>query len=297
MRTIKLGQTNIDVGAVAYGCWRLPESGLSGADRNIKTALDCGMTLIDTADIYGYGEPGGFGEAERLLGQMFKAEPALRQRMVLATKGGIDLPRPYNSGYDYLMMAVDASLTRLNTDVIDLYQIHRPDLTAPFAETARALNDMVSSGKVRHIGVSNFTASQARALQAHLDTPIITIQPEFSALRQDPLTDGILDWCGETGAAALAWSPLAGGALATGKTDHPRGDAVFKALKTIAAKHDAAPDQIALALTMSFGANVIPIIGTQTPERIIASKKAAQISLSARHVYDIIEAYRGEGMP
>ena len=297
MRQVKLGQSGLTVGAIAYGCWRLPNGGLSAATRNINTALDHGMTLIDTADIYGYGETGGIGEAERLLGQMFAGDPALRGRMVLTTKGGVRLPRPYDSSHAYLMEAVEASLKRLRVDTIDLYQVHRPDLTTSFAETSRALNDMVSSGKIRHIGVSNFTAAQTRALQAHLDQPILTVQPEFSALCQDPLTDGVFDWATETGALALAWSPLAGGALATGRSDHPRTEAIFAVLQSLAAEYETTPDNIALAFTMSLGATVIPIIGTQNPERIVKSRDAAQIKLSARHVYDIIEAYRGEGMP
>lgn len=297
MRQVKLGQSELSVGAIAYGCWRLPNGGLSAATRNINTALDHGITLIDTADIYGYGETGGFGEAERLLGKMLADEPALRGRMVLTTKGGVSLPRPYDSSYAYLMNAVEASLKRLRVDTIDLYQVHRPDLTTPFAETARALNDMVSSGKVRHIGVSNFTAAQTRALQTHLNQQIVTVQPEFSALCQDPLTDGVCDWATETGAVAMAWSPLAGGALATGRGEHPRTEAVFAVLQSLASEYETTPDSIALSFTMSLGATVIPIIGTQNPERIGKSKHAAQIKLSARHVYDIIEAYRGEGMP
>ena len=144
------------------------------------------MTLIDTADIYGLGDTRGFGGAEEVLGEVLKASPDLRDKMVLATKGGIDAVRPYDSTYDYLMTAMDKSLARLKTDYVDLYQIHRPDITTPMTETARALNEMIKTGKTKHVGVSNFTVAQTRALQAHLDTKIITTQPEFSALHQDP---------------------------------------------------------------------------------------------------------------
>jgi len=249
MKHIKLGQSALTVGAIGYGCWRFSGSTLQDADRKIRTALDCGMTLIDTADIYGLGEPRGFGGAEEVLGDVLK------------------------------------------TDHVDLYQIHRPDITTPMSEIARALNDMVSAGKTKHVGVSNFTVSQTRALAAHLDTPIITTQPEFSTLHQDPITDGTLDWCQETAATALAWSPLAGGRLFS------EDDAVTEVLDRLAETYKSTRANVALAFTMGHGADVIPIIGTQKTERIIDSAKAAEFPLSARDFYDIIEAYRGVSMP
>ncbi|WP_026941942.1 aldo/keto reductase [Hellea balneolensis] len=291
MKQTLLGSSKINVGAIGYGCWRFAESSLQEADRKIRTALDSGMTLIDTADIYGLGEARGFGGAEEVLGNVLQASPDLRGRMILATKGGIDAVRPYDTTYDYLMTAIDNSLARLKTSAVDLYQIHRPDITTHMAETARALNDIVLAGKARYIGVSNFTVSQTRALQAHLDTKIITTQPEFSALQQAPLIDGTLDWCQEMTATALAWSPLAGGRLFS------ENNPITETLDRLAEKHNATRTHIALAFTTHHGADVIPIIGTQKTERIIDSAKAGDIPLTARDFYDIVEAYRGEAMP
>jgi len=288
---MKLGQTGLDIGPIAFGCWRFAGHDVATADRLIRTALDAGMTLIDTADIYGFGEPSGFGGAEALLGEVFAASPGIRGQMVLTTKGGIDAIRPYDSSYDYIMAAMDASLSRLKTDSVELYQIHRPDLSIPFAETARALNAIVKSGKAQHIGVSNFTVAQTRALQAHLDTPIVTIQPEFSALCQDPITDGSLDYAMETGATVLAWSPLAGGKIPT--ESGPVQDALDKVAKT----HGVNRSTAALAFTRAHGAEVVPIIGTQNLGRVKESAKAGTLNLSGREFYDIVEAYRGEGMP
>lgn len=297
MRQIAIGNTAIQVGALAYGCWRFAESTVAEADAKIRTALEAGMTLIDTADIYGFGEPKGFGGAEAVLGDVLAADPNLRDKMFLATKGGIIPPRPYDSSYDYLQAAMDASLRRLKVESVDLYQIHRPDLVAPMAETARALNDFVASGKARYIGVSNFTVSQTRALQAHLDAPLLTTQPEFSALRQDPITDGTFDWCSETGATALVWSPLAGGAIATGATDHPRGAAVLSVLDRLAETYGVDRTVVALSFTLTHQASIIPIIGTQNLARITESARAASLTLTARDFYDILEAYRGAAMP
>ncbi|MDJ0920341.1 MAG: aldo/keto reductase [Henriciella sp.] len=297
MKMISLGQSGLKIGRIAYGCWRLDGDAVETASRNVEAALEHGLNLIDTADIYGYGTEAGFGSAEAVLGQVLQDGPGLRDQMVLATKGGIIPPRPYDSSYDYLIGAMDASLKRLRVDHVDLYQIHRPDLTAPFEDTARALNDIVRQGKVRYIGVSNFTPSQTRALQAHLDAPLVSTQPEFSALRQDPITDGTLDWCSETGAACLAWSPLAGGGLATGTGAHKRLPVVLGVIDRLAETHSATRTQIALAFTLKHQANIVPIIGTQKPDRIKDAAGAVQIDLSARDFYDIIEAYRGEPMP
>lgn len=301
MKQTNLGPTDIKVGVIAYGNWRFAGSTLEDADEKIRTALDHGMNLIDTADIYGFGEAAGFGGAEERLGEVLSMDKSLRGKMILATKGGIIPPRPYNSSYDYLMEALNNSLSRLRTDYVDLYQIHRPDLIVPWAEQARALNDMVKSGKALHVGVSNFTVDQTRALQAHLDVPLITLQPEFSALEQSVMTDGILDYSGEVGAAVLAWSPLARGRLATGEIgegdDVIRFKRIMETMDKLAADHEASRGQIALAFTLRSQANVIPIIGTQKVERIIESAAAADLELSAREFYDLVEAYRGVGMP
>ena len=293
---MQLGQSDINVGKISFGCWRFAKHDVSTADGLIRTALDAGMNLIDTADIYGLGdfpkrEDGGFGQAEVRLGEVLSAAPSLRKQIILATKGGIDAKRPYNSSRSYLMNAIEASLTRLQTDYVDLYQIHRPDLTTPASETARALNEIVTSGKARAIGVSNFTPAQTRALQTHLDHPIATVQPEFSALKQSPVTDGTLDYAQETGATVLAWSPLAGGCIPT------ESGPVQTALDEIATRYGISRSVAALAFTRGFGAAVIPIIGTQNPDRIRESGYAAQVNLTGRETYNIIEALRGETMP
>lgn len=293
---MKLGQTDISIGKIAFGCWRFAGHEKSTADRLIRTALDAGMNLIDTADIYGFSEfphleDKGFGQAELRLGEVLAAAPSLRKQMVLATKGGIDAVRPYDSSYGYLMRAVDASLERLQTDYVDLYQIHRPDLTTPMTEVAHALNDIVDSGKARTVGVSNFTVPQMRALKAHMKHPLATIQPEFSALEQSPLENGQLDFAEEIGATVMAWSPLAGGKIP--KTEGP----IQEILDTIARTYGISRATAALSFIRGFGANVLPIIGTQNPTRITESGYAAQVNLTGREIYDVVEAYRGKGMP
>ena len=298
MRQVRLGTGGPIVGAVAYGCWRFAERTAREADALIRTALDLGMTLIDTADIYGYGEPSGFGGAEVRLGEVLAGEKGLRQRMVLASKGGITPPVPYDSSKAYLTRAIEASLKRLKTDVIDLYQIHRPDTTTPFAETAEVLNAAVKAGKIRHVGLSNHTASQARAMAAHLDAPILTMQPEYSALEQTAAIDGVLDWCGETGASVLAWSPLAGGRLATGEVGGDRNAIeVMNVIDRLVASSRRTRTHVALAFAMAHQSRPIPIIGTQTPERIRESARASEVTLTKDEIYQIVTAWRGAPLP
>ena len=276
---------------IAYGCWRFATNPVEDADRLIRTALDAGITAIDTADIYGLDAPSGFGGAEVVLGEVLKADPSLRDQMVLLTKGGIDAKRPYDSSRSYLMNALDASLKRLQVDRVDLYQIHRPDLTVSMADLAETLDAMVASGKVGAVGVSNFTPAQTRALVAHLKAPLATLQPEFSPLHQDPITDDTLDLADELSATVLAWSPLGGGRLFT--ESGPVQDVVNR----IAKDNNLTPTQVALGFIQTVGAHVVPIVGTQTPERIVEAAKAAEITLDGREFYDIVEAYRGVGMP
>lgn len=276
---------------IAYGCWRFATNPVGDADRLIRTALDAGITAIDTADIYDLDAPSGFGGAEVVLGEVLKADPSLRDQMVLLTKGGIDAKRPYDSSRSYLMNALDASLERLQVDHVDLYQIHRPDLTVSMADLAETLDGMVTTGKVGAVGVSNFTLAQTRALIAHLKAPLATLQPEFSPLHQDPITDGTLDLADELSATVLAWSPLGGGRLFS------EGGPVQDVVNRIAKDNNLTPTQIALGFIQTVGAHVVPIVGTQTPARIVEAAKAADLTLDGRDFYDIVEAYRGVGMP
>lgn len=302
MTQVMLGKTDIKVGPLSYGCWRFAQNTPNEGQALIEAALGHGMTLIDTADIYGFGEPHtfttdrGFGESEAVLGQILKSSPALRDKMVLATKGGIIPPRPYDSSYDYLTGALEASLTRLKTDVVDLYMIHRPSLTESFADAGKALDALVDSGKTKHVGVSNFTASQAAALQANMRAPLQVHQNEFSAIVQTPITDGILDQCQERSMSLMAWSALGKGQIPKGDV-HSARQPVIDILDRLAKQHGVTRTQIALAFVLRHPANPIAIIGTQKVERIQEAAGALRVNLSARDWYDIIEAYRGRPMP
>jgi predicted oxidoreductase len=280
--------------------WRFAGADAASARRRIEAALEIGCTLFDTADIYGYATPDGFGGAERLLGQVLRAAPGLRQRMVLATKGGICPPVPYDSSAAYLLEACESSLQRLGIDCIDLFQIHRPDpLTHP-AELAGTLEQLRQAGKIRAAGVSNYSAAQLDALCRYLPFPLASIQPEFSALATEPLEDGVLDAAMRHGIAVLAWSPLGQGRLgspdAVLATD-ARTAAVIAALERVAVRAQVPRTAIAYAWVMAHPSRPIPLIGSQNPDRIRAAALAYQVQLTRAEWFQILEAARGEPLP
>lgn len=294
---LPLGKSALTVSPLAWGMWRFAGDDLAAAQSRVEAALDAGMTLLDTADIYGpdNGEP--FGASEALLGRVLKGAPGLRDRFVLASKGGISMGVPYDSSPTYLVQAVEDSLTRMGVERIDLYQIHRPDHLAHPADVAETLTRLREAGKIGEVGVSNHTAAQTAALQAHLGFPIAAIQIELSPLVVAPLYDGTLDQALETGMAVLAWSPLAQGRLGDSTAGGERADAVRAALDAIAAEKGVSRSDIAYAWIMAHPARPIPIIGSQQPARIQEAVRSLEISLSRPEWYSILTAARGVPLP
>ena len=295
--TRTLGSSGISVSSIAWGMWRLAEGGRTAAEAAalVHGALDAGINFLDTADIYGFNGSGGFGDAEALLGEVLSAEPALRGRMVLATKGGIMPPLPYDQSPEYLRRAIDASLTRLKTDSIDLYQIHRPDILAHPQEVARVLDDAVAAGKIRTLGVSNFTQAQIAALNHFLGHKLVATQPEISALRIDCFENGELDQAMQLGLTPLAWSPLGGGRIAG--ADSARDKAVIAELDRVAAAKGISRSVAAYSWLMAHPAGIIPIIGSQQAERIAEGASALSVQWTRTDWYAVLVAARGERLP
>ncbi len=295
--TRKLGTSGIDVSPIAWGMWRLAEDGRTAADaaKLVHAALDAGITFLDTADIYGFDGSGGFGDAEVLLGEVLAAEPGLRDRMVLATKGGILPPLPYDQSADYLRKAIDDSLRRLQVESVDLWQIHRPDILAHPQEVARVLDDAVASGKVKTLGVSNFTQAQIAALQHFLGNKLVSTQPEISPLRIDCFENGELDQAMMLGLTPLAWSPLGGGRLAAPET--ARDKAVAAALDAVADAQGVSRTVAAYSWLMAHPAGIVPIIGSQNPARIAEGAQALTVRWTRTEWYAVLVAARGVPLP
>ncbi len=289
-----LGSSGIEVSSLAWGMWRFegaPQAGL----RLIDAALDSGINFFDTADIYGFNGHDGFGDAEALLGTILAANPGLRDRMVLATKGGIRPPLPYDSSAAYLTSAIDASLARLHTDVVDLWQIHRPDILTHPHEIAEAMHCAVAAGKIRAVGVSNFTMPQIAALRSFLDLPLASTQPEISPLCLTTIGNGELDMAMQHDLAVMAWSPLGGGRIANPESARER--AVVAALDAVAGAQGVSRTAAAYSWLMAHPARIIPIVGTQNAGRITEAAQAYDVQWTRDEWYDVLVASRGEELP
>lgn len=295
----RLGSSDLQVGAVGLGCmgmsWAYDPSDRDD-DRSIaviRRALDLGVTLIDTADVYG-----PFTN-EELVGRALEGR---RHEVALATKCGlvVDDPETFamhrDGSPEHVREAIDASLERLRTDRVDLYQLHRVDPDVPIEETWGAMAELVEAGKVGAIGLSEATVDELDRAQAiH---PVASLQSELSLWTRDPLTD-VVPWCREHDTAFIPFSPLGRGFLTgsiTSSSDlseddfrsrNPRftreavdaNQAIVERVREVAERHNATPAQVALAWTMAQYDQLVPIPGTRRPERLDENAGAARLEL------------------
>lgn len=283
------------VGPIAFGMWRFTNTDLDDRRRLVAAALDAGLNLFDTADVYGLDWGGtGFGTVEELLGEVLRHDPSMRDRMVLATKGGILPPTPYDSSAKALRKACEDSLRRLGVETIDLYQIHRPDMFSHPAEVAETLASLRSEGKIREVGVSNHTVAQYEALAAHLPFPLAANQFQYSVTRLDPLRDGTFDHCMQNEIRPLVWSPLDGGRIASG-SDLPEG--VLALLDRLARREGVDRTAIALAFVLAHPARPVAIVGSQSPERVATVLETVAVGLERADVYALVQEVEGKPLP
>jgi len=316
MRTTTLASSGPEVGVIGLGCMGMTFSYDMETPRDeatsiavIRQALDLGMTLIDTADVYGPHTN------EELVGRALAG--GHRDRAVLATKVGIvrdsvETADPSNSSADraldgrpeYIRASIDGSLRRLGTDHVDLYQLHRVDPQVPLEESWAAMAETVAAGKARHIGLSEVTADEIKRAQAvH---PVTSVQSELSLWTRDALA-AVLPHCQEQGIAFLPFSPLGRGFLVgrfSSFDDLPQDDfrrglprfqqdalranlAIVGRVREIAAQAGATPAQIALAWVLSQGRHVVPIPGTKTPKYLADNAGAADVELSVAHLAEL----------
>jgi aryl-alcohol dehydrogenase-like predicted oxidoreductase len=316
MRTTTLGGSGPEVGVIGLGCMGMTFSYDMETPRDeatsiavIHQALDLGMTLIDTADVYGPHTN------EELVGRALAG--GRRDRAVLATKVGIvrdsvETADPSNNSADraldgrpeYIRASIDGSLRRLGTDHVDLYQLHRVDPQVPLEESWGAMAETVAAGKARHIGLSEVTADEIERAQAvH---PVTSVQSELSLWTRDALA-AVLPYCQEQGIAFLPFSPLGRGFLVgrfASFDDLPRDDfrrglprfqqdalranlAIVGRVREIATQAGATPAQVALAWVLAQGQYVVPIPGTKTPKYLADNAGAADIELSAAHLAEL----------
>lgn len=279
---------------VGWGCWRLTTQNQTEIMRRVNGAIDAGITLFDTADVYGLDWGGqGFGSAEEALGKAFAGDSTLRDQVILATKAGIDPGTPYDSGRNYLMSAVEGSLRRMGVEQIDLFQIHRPDLFVHPGSLAETLVQLVESGKVACVGVSNYSPRQLETLAASCPIQLACNQIEYSLTHLDPLLDGAFDVALRLNVGLMAWSPLGGGALGNADTSSALG----KVIASLCEAHQCSPAAISLAFVLAHPAVQTAIVGTQNPERMSAMAQAASIALQKPELYSLVEAALGRRLP
>jgi len=295
--TLPLGESGLTVSPLAWGMWRFKGDDVAAARGLVEAALEAGISFFDTADIYGPGNGEAFGAAETLLGRVLQDAPHLRERFVLATKGGIRPGVPYDSSEAYLTAALDASLKRMGVEQVELYQIHRPDVMTHPEALARTLGRMLAAGKIAEVGVSNFTTGQIAALQAFLPFPIASTQIELSPLVIAPIEDGALDQAMASGMGVMAWSPLAQGRLGDAAAPDARVAAVRAALDALGAAHGVSRTVAAYAWLMAHPSRPIPIVGSQQPGRIAEAAKALGVTVDRAGWYKVLVAARGAPLP
>ncbi len=299
LKTTTLGRSGLHVSRIAFGTWQLGgdwgQFDEDAAVTAIRRARELGVNFFDTAQAY------GFGVSEQILGKALRDELAReRDELVIATKGGLrqtDSALVRDASAEWLRRGVDASLSALGIDHIDLYQVHWPDPAVPAAETAGVLSDLISEGKIGHVGVSNYTAAQMAEFSATL--PVETLQPPYHLFRRE-IEDDVLPYCREHNVGVLVYGPLAHGLLTgtlsahtafagddwrskspvfTGDT-YRRNLATVRALDKFAADRGITVSQLAIAWTLSNPAVHVAIVGARQASHIQESLGAADVPLS-----------------
>jgi pyridoxine 4-dehydrogenase len=264
--TLALGDLNVN--RLGFGAMRITGPGIWGEPEDpdeakavLRRAVEFGINLIDTADIYGPEV------SERLIAEALHPYP---EGLVIATKGGLTRPEPGRLVPDgrpeHLREACEGSLRRLGVDRIDLYQFHTPDPNVPFEDSVWALAQLRDEGKVRHVGLSNVGV---RELEIAIDiVPVVSVQNRYNLT--DRSSEAVLQACEREGVGFIPWFPLA-----TGRLARPGGP-----LGEIAARHDATPSQVALAWLLGHSPAMLPIPGTSSVTHLEENVAAAALELT-----------------
>jgi predicted oxidoreductase len=298
MERVRVSES-LEMSRIVYGMWRVgddPDTSAAHIQAKIEACLEQGITTIDQADIYG-----GYG-AEEMLGDVFRATPGLSDKVEIVTKCDIVAPvgrhssarvKYYDTSSCHILTSVDKSLSLMEIETIDLLLIHRPDPMMDAAETGRTLDDLVASGKVRNVGVSNFKLHDWTLLQNSMRQPLVTNQIELSLLAHQGFTNGDVAYLQERNRPIMAWSPLGGGALAANAADSN----LVKCLTDVAARNDVDRAAVATAWLLGHPARILPVMGTNTINRIKGFSDAFKVKMDRQTWFELYTAALGQDVP
>ena len=283
---------NLTLSRIVYGMWRLAEDADTSPGHiqaKIESCLAQGITTMDTAAVY------GLYVAEEMLGEALKGT-SLREQIEIVTKCDIVVPagrysdarvKHYDTSRAHVTESVEASLRLMGIERIDLLLIHRPDPLIDHGETGAVLDELVASGKVAAVGVSNFRPWDMDLLQSVMKARLVTNQIELSVVRHEPFTDGDIAYLQQRGIPPMAWSPLAGGAIFG-----PGKSGLHDSLEAVADRLDSDVASVAVAWLLAHPSNIIPVMGTNNLERIATLGLAADLAIDRETWFEIYEAGR-----
>ena len=294
MERVNLSSSS-SISRIIYGMWRLADD-INTSSKHISDKVNLclgqGITSFDQAAVY------GLYSAEALFGEVLKANPSLRHKIEIVSKCGIVNPSDryagvsvshYDTSREHIFNSVDASLKNMATDYLDLLLIHRKDPFLDHHETGKALDDIIKSGKVKEVGVSNFKSWDFTLLQSAMKSHLVTNQIEMSLAATDSFTNGDLAFHQEQATTIMAWSPLGGGKLMKDK------GILGKALKKIAVNQNVDIAAVAVAWLLAHPARICPVMGTNNLNRIAKISDAMNVKMDRESWFELYTASFNDG--
>ncbi|KRM57676.1 aldo/keto reductase [Secundilactobacillus malefermentans] len=297
MKSIKLGNTQYEASQVALGIMRMDALSVDDAAKVIETAHDAGINFIDSADIY------GDNKSEEVFGKALKQSSLSRNDFKIQSKGGIILDTRYDFSKQHLLDAVDGELKRIGTDYLDSFLLHRPDPLMEPDQIAEAFDELQTSGKVRHFGVSNFNPGQVDFLQANVSQRLMINQLQFGVMHTGAIDfgmhtnqqdegsidhdGGMIEYSRLHNMTIQAWSPYQYGAFEGPFIDNPKFPELNAELQKLADKYGVTKNAIATAWIIRHPARIQVILGSMNPQHIQESAAGADVTLTKQEWYDV----------
>ncbi len=299
MRTMKLGNSSLEVPVIAVGCMRMDSLSKREAHQFIRISLEVGLNFFDHADIY------GAGACEEIFADAIDMSPAIRETMILQSKCGIR-DNMFDFSKQHIVQSVDGILQRLRTEYLDVLLLHRPDALVEPEEVAEAFDQLALAGKVRHFGVSNQNPMQIQLLQKYIKQPIVANQLQLSITNTTMITSGlnvnmenetavnrdgsVLDFCRLHEMTIQPWSPFQYGFFEGVYLDNPQFPEVNRQINELAMKYQVSNTTIVIAWLLRHPARMQPVTGTMNITRLQDCAKASEIRLSREEWYAIYQS-------